>query len=97
MWVPLPNWKRSHLVEKKLLYCGKSKVFPPEDFVNTYARIPTRQNRAEESQNGVRVVSAAREKSFAACHKRNQSMEFTLYKFHGSIRADTLWLEWVLG
>ena len=93
-------------MEKKAVILWKIQSFPPEDFVNTCdksrlssARIPTRQNRAEESQNGVRGSFCSQGEVLCCLSaKRNQSMELTL-KVNSMDPSEltTLWLEWVLG
>lgn len=73
-------------MEKKAVILQKIQSFPPEDFVTTYAksrlssaRIPTRQNRAEESQNGVRSSFCSQGEVLGCLSaKRNQSMKLTL-------------------
>lgn len=58
--IPISQLEKMSASGKKAVILWKVQSFPPEDFVNTYAklslssaRISTRQNRAEESQNGV--------------------------------------------
>ena len=86
-------------MEKKAVILWKIQSFPPEDFVNTYARIPTRQNRAEESQNGIRSSFCSQGEVLCCLPaKRNQSMELTLrVNSMDPSELTALWLEWVLG
>ena len=106
IWLPISQLEKMSASGEKAVILWKVQSFPPEDFVNTYAklrlssaRISTRQNRAEESQNGVGSSFCSQGEVLCCLSpKRNPPTEFRL-KVDSTDPSEltTLRLEWVLG